>query len=118
MADDQTKLLTEIRDITREHLELYRKTSTKAINAQKRAIQIWLGVIIILVLAATYLVVQIVGWVEGQSPEPPHIYVAPQAPNTYVRPVYEPQPPAPPSGYSVPKTQTDAPLAIPKKTSD
>lgn len=55
MSDEQTRLLEEIRDTVREHLELFRERSQGALQAQKRALRALVGFLVFLVLLfATY----------------------------------------------------------------
>jgi CHASE3 domain sensor protein len=56
MSDDQTRLLTEIRDIAREHMELYRTRSASAIGTQRRAFRAWVFIVTILVVSLALLV--------------------------------------------------------------
>lgn len=58
MTDEQTKLLVEIRDLTREHLELYRTHSTVGLRSQRRAMRsAWF------IMIAVFLFVGVSYWV-------------------------------------------------------
>jgi CHASE3 domain sensor protein len=70
MSDEQTRLLTEIRDIAREHMELYRARSATAISTQSRAFRIWLLSIIVVAVSVVVIIVGLLGLLRGSVRNP------------------------------------------------